>query len=259
MLKYKLRVIKNRIFSIRKDLLLLLVTSLSAIILINFWLIQIPGKYDFQYTIGQFFLKLSFSYIAAFIFYFLVIHLPKQERKSNSYIFLLNNIVRIDYILNDLLTTIKFNAYPNWDIDERVNYSIWKVNKEDLAKSCKEVNPHNRVKTIIPYYPYFENWFDFINFQVVKIQSFIDPILILNDNVDNEVLEKLTEFMDVLKYIHFERIVMGNTTLEIYSGELYKIANNYKKLSRSFKKNYSSYHLENQLKYKIRDVEEDTI
>lgn len=74
------RLIKD-ILSVRKDLYFLLLTSVVAIIFIDFILDDIPELFAQGYKIGVIISNLSLAYIAGFIFYILTVHLKSESDK----------------------------------------------------------------------------------------------------------------------------------------------------------------------------------
>lgn len=156
---------------------------------------------------------------------------------------------------SDLNQTIKINADGNYNGYWGAGYSIQKFPKEDFLRCCKKINPHNKVGTIRPFNPPFDNWFDFINFKTNEVQSLIDSILNLYE-LDIELLERLTRLKDGWSRIKFDRIIMGNKTLEVYSTDLYSLAIQQKNLINIFTKRYKNYKVENSYKYKFRDKNE---
>jgi hypothetical protein len=80
----KSRFIKN-VRSLRRDISIVFLISFSSILLINFWLINIPELFKGGEKLGQIVYGLSFAYVSAFIFYFLVVHIKNQNDKENLY------------------------------------------------------------------------------------------------------------------------------------------------------------------------------
>ena len=63
----------------RKDLKILLLIAIVAYFVIELWLKRYEELFDGGYEIGQFFSMLSISYISAFIFYFIVVHIKSRH------------------------------------------------------------------------------------------------------------------------------------------------------------------------------------
>lgn len=68
---------------VRKDLLFLLLIAICTYVLIDFWFVHYNELFYGAYEVGQFFSKLSLSYISAFIFYFIVVHIKSEKDKEN--------------------------------------------------------------------------------------------------------------------------------------------------------------------------------
>lgn len=64
--------------ALRRDLSTIFLLSLASILLIDFWLIDTPEIFPGGYKLGQIIYKVSLSYISAFIFYFLVVHMKQR-------------------------------------------------------------------------------------------------------------------------------------------------------------------------------------
>jgi hypothetical protein len=91
-IKFKLRVIKSRFNSIKKEVLFLAIIAISSVLLLDVFLKSFPALNLFMYNIGQVYTKLCYSYFSAFIFYLLVVHFPRERRRVKSFRFLSNNI-----------------------------------------------------------------------------------------------------------------------------------------------------------------------
>ncbi|WP_034923212.1 hypothetical protein [Gillisia sp. CAL575] len=249
-MKHYFKLVKNRIGSIRKDLFLLLIISVITIIIIEFWLINIPASNDFFYHLGQINLKLSYSYFSAFIFYFLVIHSPKEKRKAKSFRQLNNKILAIDYELRDIITTALDAA--NYKYKDKLNFSVKKLSKEDFKQACKKVNPQNPIKSNI-HYPPFSDWFEFLTFKGKEIKKLINEILLINDSIDSEVLELITFVDDETSRFIYERKKFGNTDLENLSVSIYTTSEEVNELISVFRKKYNRYKYEYHYNYRLRN------
>ena len=73
----------RRVTSVRKELVFLLFLAIFTYFLIELFLNNYPEIFKGASKIGVFFSRISISYISAFIFYFLVVHLGKERDKDN--------------------------------------------------------------------------------------------------------------------------------------------------------------------------------
>lgn len=108
-----------RILSLNKWIKRFAAISIIVILLIEFGLNKIPAYSEFMYDFGVIILKLSYSFFSAFIFYFLVVHLPKEKRKANSYRILQNSITSLYnnlYLL--LVSALKIEDSDNLTLEQ---------------------------------------------------------------------------------------------------------------------------------------------
>ena len=75
--KFSLEILrwKNRINALPKSILLLFLITFISIVIIEFWLINIPAPVNIFSTMGVVYLKICYSFFSAFSFYFLVVHI----------------------------------------------------------------------------------------------------------------------------------------------------------------------------------------
>jgi hypothetical protein len=81
--------------SLRVEIRYLFIVAVVTILLIDFYLIDIPELFKGGYKLGQVAYKLSMSYISAFIFYFLIVHMKAQKDKASVYTFVQLMVARI--------------------------------------------------------------------------------------------------------------------------------------------------------------------
>jgi len=71
--------------NLRLELRVILYISLGIIILVDLIFANVPEKLPVGYNIGVILTKLSYSYISALVFYFLVVHYKRQDEKRKYY------------------------------------------------------------------------------------------------------------------------------------------------------------------------------
>jgi hypothetical protein len=137
----------------------------------------IPGKGEkFEYLIEA----LSISYLAAYIFYFLNIHLvEKRERKAilpfvghNVLMIIVNNHSIINCLKND--NKLSKNYYPS---------------KEEYKVLLKNINPKDKA----PFYYKNENWLYLLNNRNKSTKKSIDKILLSGKHLDEELRRLLLD------------------------------------------------------------------
>ncbi len=81
--------------TLRKDITIIFILCIATITSIDFWLKNIPELFNGGGKIGDIIYKLCLSYISAFIFYFLVVHIKTQRDKANLYKYVTQKVDRI--------------------------------------------------------------------------------------------------------------------------------------------------------------------
>lgn len=72
----------KRVLRVPTPVNLLLVASLMVWALITFYLVKLPEAFVGAYDLGQLILQLCIAYFASYIFYFLVVHLPREQERE---------------------------------------------------------------------------------------------------------------------------------------------------------------------------------
>lgn len=175
MLRYFLKV--------RKDLLVLLAISFLTYFIIEFWLNNYSEIFKGASKIGQLFSSLSISYISAFIFYFIVVHIKNERDKEN-----INEYIGIK--VRDILYTSHLFIQPFLQIDNR------KASFKDLEikKLRSLLDSINRYSKDAPMSLHGENatwlqWWEYLRTSTFK--SF-GEIYIRYNHVDTELIKILT-------------------------------------------------------------------
>ena len=226
-----LKILWNRLKTIKKEIGVLAIVALSSILIIEFWLNNYSANYKFQYQFGQFYLKLCYSYFSAFIFYFFVVHVPRERRKAKLWLYLNNKSASIINEIHHLIRLIYEKASINFDYVNLTN--------EQLDEALKKINPHESVFVPFDNKVAFENWFEYLYNKGQRIKKLVHEMLILNDSIDSEFLECLT-FMDnelIICFSH-ENIIIGNPNLAWLSHNLYELYRNSNQMNMVFRRVY---------------------
>lgn len=123
--------------ALRRDLSTIFILALASILLIDFWLIGTSEIFPGGYKLGQIIYKVSLSYISAFIFYFLVVHMKQQKDKENlkSYIGQKARLVVLQYktVIRDLLKGSGLPLESEYPKDSEIEAICIKINPHDQA------------------------------------------------------------------------------------------------------------------------------
>ncbi|MHA2957317.1 hypothetical protein, partial [Priestia megaterium] len=125
-------------------------------------------------ALGGIYRNLCFSYMTAFIFYFLNVHLQNYKTKMKNYKYVSNKIVRLAGMSGDLVYAlgVKGEEVPG---------------KEELEKLCKETVSTNSVLYSRLSYE-FENWYDLFSYIDVETRKIVKDLLAVKESLDPDVL-----------------------------------------------------------------------
>jgi hypothetical protein len=180
--------ITKNLTSLRKDLLVLFIISLITIFIIDFWLINIPEIFKGGAILGKIFYKLSFSYVSAFIFYFLVVHLKNQNDKKNLYSYVAQLTIRIIEEAKGMLNKLSESS----NITLESNYP----SKSELNKICSKINPNNQAPLLLNRNGEYANWIQFFEYHKIRSNEASNKILSKLQFLDSELVTKLAKIED---------------------------------------------------------------
>jgi hypothetical protein len=189
-MRFKLKIFWSRLYSVKKEIGITATSAFISILLIELCLNKIPPYNIWIYDLGQVYLRLSYSFFSAFIFYFLGVHLPKERRKAKAFIILNNKTKFIRLHINSLLVSM----FTQFDKDVRTK----RLSNVEIQNLCKKINPRNSFTTTSGAIVTFDNYYLFINFMNKKIKTLISDVISLGDVVDNDLLQNLSYIDDIL-------------------------------------------------------------
>ena len=211
-----LRMIKN-IRSLRRDLLIIFLICVITIFLIDFWLINIPELFKGGEKLGQIVYKLSFSYISAFVFYFLVVHLKNQKDKENLYSYISSNTLMIIRQAKALINETARSA----NIQLKATYP----DSLELQSICKAINPNSNAPLILGRLGNYANWMQYFDYYKRRSNEASNKVLSKVQFLDSALVHKLAEIEDCNHFkdiTMFANISIQNTDLLAFAPSLAK-------------------------------------
>lgn len=175
LLKYFLRV--------RRSLLLLLILAFVTYISIEFIFNNYTEIFKGANKIGQLFSKLSVSYISAFIFYFIVVHIKSESDKENVNEF-------IGQLVNDILTSAHLFVLPFVRIEKKDAHF-----KDVKTGELRTLLP--KIQRMAHEAPYSINgktthWLDWWEYLKKSTFESIDEIFLRYNHVDTKLIKIIT-------------------------------------------------------------------
>lgn len=224
------RAIKSTI-SLRLDLVIIFGSAVLSIVLIDFWLINIPELFNGGAKLGQIIYNLSFAYVTAFIFYFLVVHLKNQKDKENVYNYISSKTQMvigqakglIDSFANSANVTV-VNDYPN---------------STELHSICLAIKPNSNSPLVIGAPGNYANWIQYFEYYKNRSNDATDKILSKLQYLDSELVIKLAKIEDCSHFhnISYYNVPVGNTNLTAFESMISDYFHLVKDLEKYYKKN----------------------
>ncbi|MDA2451408.1 hypothetical protein PDN63_23640 [Bacillus cereus] len=209
----KLKYWKHRIATLRKDLKILFVIAVFSVLIMDLWLINIPEFFSGGAALGSLYYKICLSYITAFIFYFINVHLQNERTKVKTYKYIQNKASKLNYICGLLLNTVRKDGSLSLD-SSNSELSIYEL--------CKNINPRKNFHLGGTYNIVFEHWSAGFQFITKESKELIRDLLFIKDTLNSDVLAILTEIDYLLD--NSLNIVngakLGNEDLTVYSNRI---------------------------------------
>lgn len=188
------------------------ITSFISIILIELCFVKIESFNELQYSIGYIYIKLCYSYFSAFIFYYLIVFNPKENRKVISFMHITNKIRFLAILLNKIFAMVLKNDIKFTNEVTRENLDI-QMDLYIKSKWPKKGANGGRTFQNISFNPENSN---ILNSIIDKSIQIIDEILLTNDLIDSKTLYfllRIKEELQLIKDIHFFHITDYNSTM----------------------------------------------
>ncbi|WP_018627339.1 hypothetical protein [Niabella aurantiaca] len=185
--------------SIRRDLGFIFIGALIVICIIDFWLIDIPEVFPKGHELGQIIYKLCMSYISAFIFYFLVVHIKQQKDKQNLYTYVAE---KIDIILSDAESLTKNMS----EAASMVLADKYPSNTE-LQLLSNKIDPHGDAPLLIGTSGNYANWIQYFSYSTRRSKEAIQKVFTKMPFLETELVSILSNLEDTPHFWYWELIL----------------------------------------------------
>lgn len=175
--------IKTYIASLRKDIVILLIVDCVFLIVMEFGLRRIPAPYPVFVKLGNLFVTLAISLLAAIVFYFVQIHLPATKQKLDLYPSIASLFKRI---VNTQKEMVKhFAGVESYDnlTDEIIEKGI--DSRDFYIKDAPLVIAGNLDRNA--------NWMEYGFYELNDIEKSWDMIMRYSNYMDSECLSLLSK------------------------------------------------------------------
>ncbi len=156
----------------------------------NFWLINVSELFNYAYELGKLINGLSLSFISAFIFAFVNVHLTNYADNVKGARYINNKISKIIRLNKELIIAIKNENSAEVKV---------KINNQTLEQYCSNINPNNEITIRYRSEITFSNWFELFNYihiEIKEIIQFLSAQPLYKDSELNEILYNLEDQID---------------------------------------------------------------
>lgn len=171
-------------FTIKKDVLILAITSFFIIVLNEFFLKYLELNNKFFTDFLQIIVKLSYSYFSAFLFYFIIVHLPKERKKIKAYHFINSKIGLLSDEIGVMLSKILI------DPKESLNNIKKDINREDFLMLCQINDNLNLISIDNKIY---RNKSEYAFYVIKEIYTKSHELLLYGDIIENDIFIALID------------------------------------------------------------------
>lgn len=128
--------VKTYLFSLRRDFAIILGADIAFLMIMEFWLRNIPAPYPVFIRIGDLFVTLGVSYIASLIFYYVQVHMPKIKERERIYPSIAKMFKAILCAETDILTQL-------------LGLNMKEMSEENIREKAKQVDLYAEAPLII--------------------------------------------------------------------------------------------------------------
>jgi len=220
--------------SVKLNLLVLLLASLATHLSIELYLVKIPARFNGAYEIGQFFSKISISYITGFIFYFIVVHLKNESDKRNINEYVgheVYGIITDGHLLIQPLMQIDDKKARFRDLDRKKLYELL-AKIDPLAKEAPLIRNDEKV-----------TWIEWYADQIGSTMKHIQNIFQRLNYIDTKLIKLLTRIENSIFIKQFDFLVRNSREqkLNIYQPQIDAYLNLIEELEHFAEKHFREY------------------
>ena len=168
--------------------------------------------------------------MSAFLFYYIIVFLPRERKRQKSYNFIGYKILDISMYIEDIF----FKIYNVNDFPTKI--STLNITRDTLKAKCQLVNPSLPVRSRFNNIVKFQNFDKFLDYSAQKIEPLTRDIIML-DLLDDSCFENIILINKTITFSWFLEISSDfplNKTLEGYTDTLYTLFEQNESLKANF-------------------------
>lgn len=220
--------------TVNRSLLFGLVGALFIYFLIELVLNNYSELFPGAHTVGQLFSILSISYIASFIFYFIVVHIKSEEDKEN-----INEYV--GYKVYSIITSAHLFIQPLQQTKDKKA----KFEDLDLANLKTLLRSINRNSKDAPYIINDQNatWLQWFEYLKESTQSNIKEIFVRYNHLDSKLIRLVTRIENSMFFYQWDLLYnfQYDSTFGIYELQIKSYLTHIKELEEYAEKHFKKH------------------
>jgi hypothetical protein len=240
----------SKFMAINKWIRYLLLIALADILVMELLFRRYENGTEALAIISNIFLKISYSYVASFIFYFVAIHLDKERKRLSIFRIIHKKTHRINKEIADIFNVILTASNINDGYDETTNFEV-------IQKALAVVNVKNKITA--DHYE-FNNIYLFLAYKGNRIKVLVNELLQFVDYLDSGYLRYLIFIDDLITDKHvFSGFPKADTlNLEYAANTFQQLHENSIELKNTYHKAYARFNEEyKQMKSKNSQEKDD--
>jgi|GEM_PF-4150123 len=239
-----LKILWSRLTTIKKVVLVPALISLFSIIII-----ELNNICFFGSVLAQIYLKICYSYFSAFIFYVLVVHLQKEDRRIKTYLLINNNVgdmsLYLRYFLEDFFKLKSGDkTLIQWD-------KLQEYGKKDYVDKLNQIGNSKPQNTL--YNEDFTNYYGYLFSCAEKIKNRALEIVFLEETLSNDFLDYLVKIINYSnKVLDFKNSTQND--LGFLGSNLKDLSSCIQKIERVLFSDYKKYDPEYHARYRREGI-----
>lgn len=219
---------------VRLDLKILLALAIITYFLIELLFNNYSELFNGASKIGHFFSELSISYISAFVFYFIVVHIKNEKDKYNINEFVGHEVYSIITKAHLLIQPLqqKFDKNATFKYMEPVELQQLLVSINRTANEAPYIINERKA-----------NWIEWYEYLKEGSKKNISNILIRYNHLDSRLIKLLTRIENSLFFLQFNLLydIQHDNSLAVYQFQIQTYLSLVKELEAYADKNFKQY------------------
>lgn len=183
-LKSRMKYIRY-ILAVKPSLNIFLLLTILCLVVMESYLLNIPEVVPWGAEFGKVFYKLCLSFIASYIFYFVVVHIKSESDKEQ-----INGFIssKVDRVIGDCKSQIN-------DFKRQVNYESAEIylTLEEIEEVFSKINPHSNAPLLLGGLENHANWMQYMIRHKNRSQEAIQKIFVKMPFLDSKLVRILAE------------------------------------------------------------------